>query len=282
MVPPSAAALRALVVGAVTWDVDAARPERPPRPGGTATIAARVLARLGCRTGVVTRVATLDRAHLIEPLRRAGIDVLALPSSETTRYRNGYGPDDEDTHELLAVSDPVRAGDVPADWLREAHLIHAGPLHPADVEPGAAAGASGIVGVDLQGLVRGIAIAPPVVANGVRAWGEVATVVQASATDATVLFGTDVASRIRAALGVPELLVTRGAAGATLATEGETVTIPVPRVTGGDRRGAGDTHLAVYLAARALGESPVRAAALAGRVTARALADGAVPAGALG
>lgn len=275
-----ASELRALVVGAVTWDYDLDRSRRDPTPGGVVTFAGRVLARLGVRTRVVTRVAAADAA-VLEPLRAAGVQVLALPSSRTTTYANRYGPEG-DRHELRERSDPIVSGDVPREWLRDAHLVQAGPLHPDDVDPGALAGAPGLVGVDLQGVRRDPSLGGVQVADSVRAWCGVAAVVQASAADAPTLFDASSPRAIRSAYGIAELLITRGAQGATLATAAGVAEIAPEPVEGGDPRGAGDTFLAVYLAGRALGGTPVAAAGAAARLTAQAIATGAVPTGALG
>lgn len=273
--------LRALVVGAVTWDHDLDRPDRAPAPGGVVTFAGRALARLGVRTRVVTRLAEGDHAALA-PLRDAGVEVLALPSARTTVYANRYGPGDGDNHELRERSDPIGAGDVPAAWLEAADLVHAGPLHPEDVAPEALRGTPGVVGVDLQGVGRDQELGHSGVAAVVRAWCAVARVVQASHADVPALFDATSPRAIRAAYGIAELLITRGARGATLATADGIAEIGATRVAGGDSRGAGDTFLATYLVGRGLGASPVAAAEAAASVTAAAIARGEVPLGALG
>jgi sugar/nucleoside kinase (ribokinase family) len=270
-----ASELRALVVGAVTWDREVGRASRRTTPGGVVTFAGRTLARLGARTRVVTRVAALDNA-VLAPLREAGVEVLALPSSRTTTYVNHYGPAG-DRHELGDRSDPITAGDVPAEWLRTADIVQAGPLHPTDVDAAAVAGARGLVGVDLQGLTRDPARGHADVVASVRAWCATAAVVQASAADVPTLFDATSPRAIRAAYGIAELVVTRGARGATLATHAGVVEIAARSVTGGDPRGAGDTFLAVYLVGRVTDLAPAAAAETAARLTAEAVSTGAVP-----
>lgn len=276
-----ASELRALVVGAVTWDHDLDRPRDAPRPGGVVTFAGRALARLGVRTRVVTRLAPRDEA-VLGPLRTAGVEVLALPSSRTTTYANRYRPPAGDRHDLLERSDPIAPGDVPAEWLRSAHLVQAGPLHPHDVEPAALAGAAGLVGADLQGVHRDEALGHEDVARAVRDWCAVAAVVQASETDVPTLFDATSPRAIRSAYGIAELLVTRGARGAVLATRAGVAEIASQPARGGDPRGAGDVFLAVYLAARALGTVPVPAAETAARLTGQAITTGAVAPDGLG
>jgi len=110
------------------------------------------LVRLGFRVRVVTRVRTEDADALLAPLRSEGVEVCALPSLRTTTYRNDYaGP--VDRHELLEVSDPIHPEDVPAAW-RSCELTQLGPLHPQDLLPETAQSFTGLVGIDLQGLLR--------------------------------------------------------------------------------------------------------------------------------
>lgn len=276
-----ASTLRALVVGAVTWDHDLDRPAAPPVPGGVATFAGCAFARLGLRTRVVTRIAPAAAAALA-PLRAAGVEVLALPSARTTTYANRYRSGQPDRHELRDRSDPVRVGDVPPAWLEETDVVQAGPLHPYDVEPAALAGARGLVGVDLQGLGRDASLGHEALAALVRGWCGVAAVVQASAADAPTLFDASSPRAVRSAYGIEELLITRGARGVTVAAHTGVVDVPAEAVAGGDPRGAGDVFLAAYLAARALAMAPTEAAAAAARVAGRSIAAGTVPRGALG
>ena len=137
---------RALVVGAVTRDLERRRGRIAEGPGGVVHHAGLTLLRLGASVRAVTRVHP-DHVELLAPLRSEGAEVLALDSRCTTTYRNDYtGPVDQ--HELLEQSDPIRPEDVPAEW-READLVHLGPLHRTDVEAEVAECVQGLVGLDL-------------------------------------------------------------------------------------------------------------------------------------
>lgn len=269
---------QALVIGAVTWDHDLDRPRASPRPGGVPTFAGRALARLGVTTRVVTRIDARDDA-VLAPLRAAGVEVLALPSRRTTTYGNRYGGSD-DGHELWERSDPIVPGDVPASWLGGAQAVVAGPLHPHDVAPACVADTAGVVGVDLQGLLRGERLGHDAVQPLVRAWCRVATVVQVSATDLAALFDATSARAIRTAYGIRELVITWGARGATVATATGVLDVPAARVVQGETRGAGDAHLAAYVLGRALGREPIDAATAASMAAARSIEAGEPAAGA--
>lgn len=252
---------RALVIGAVTWDYDLDHARGVPRPGGVSTFAGRTLARCGVETRVVTRIASGDD-RVLDPLRAAGVEVLALPSERTTTYGNRYDGS-VDRHELWERSDTILPDDVPSAWRRESDVLVAGPLHPHDVDPGCIGDAGGMVGVDLQGLLRGEPLGHDEVQRLVRAWCAVSRIVQVSAADLVTLFDATSARAIRAAYGVQELLITRGARGTTVADSAGVVEVPVAKMVQGETRGAGDTHLAAYVLARAQGHGPSDAGAMA-------------------
>jgi sugar/nucleoside kinase (ribokinase family) len=265
-------ALRALVVGAVSCDLTAGEDGREAgRPGGVVVHAGRALARLGVITRVVTRVRRDDAARLLAPLESEGVAVLALPSAETTTYVNDYaGP--VDRHELRAASDPIRPEDVAAAW-READLVQLGPLHGTDVLAETAAVLRGFRGLDLQGLVRatprgGVQLAP------FLAHVEVA---QASEHELPAVLAGEPLERFVARHALREMIVTRGARGATIIVSGRAHDVAAYPVAGGTAVGAGDVFLAVYLLLRVRGADPLAAADGAARLTALRIAHGEVP-----
>jgi len=88
--------------------------------------------------------------------------------------------------------------------------------------------------------------------RGFEALADGAGVVKIGDDDATLLYETDLdaaVTRMRE-LGVPTVLATRGAAGATLVTDPATVTKPVSSLPGAvtDTMGAGDASLAALVA----------------------------------
>jgi sugar/nucleoside kinase (ribokinase family) len=177
--------LRALVIGAVSRDRHLGRPERPDRPGGVAIYAGQAWARLGVRTGVLTRLDPADAPWLLARLEAAGAEVMALPSAATTTCANDYGGA-VDRHEVLRTSDPVRVCDVPAHW-RDASVAQLGPLHPNDIDPGVPGVLRGRVAIDLQGLLRATPGCAAPAPRTLEPWLRAADVVQVSHDDGSWL-----------------------------------------------------------------------------------------------
>ena len=267
--------VRALVLGAVTRDdlVGATGDV----PGGVVFHAGLALARLGAQVRVVTRVRKEDAAQLLGPLETEGVEILALPSRETTRYHLDYGGP-IDRHELLATSDPIALEDVPAAW-RASDVVQLGPLHRRDLAPGMARGLSGLIGLDVQGLLR----LPTARGTRLAASSELAThldgvhVVKASEEELPLLLaGSDAPSFVRR-LGLSELIATRGHQGVHVVTAQDEQEIKIERAAGNHTVGAGDVFLAAYLLLRVRGAAPDRAARGACHVAARKIACGTVP-----
>ena len=266
---------RALVLGAVSRDLDlAAGPGARVMPGGVVVHAGTALARLGARVRVVTRLRPEDADLLLSPLAAEGVETRALPSRDTTTYANDYRGG-VDRHELRAVSDPIRAEDVPAAW-RDADLVQLGPLHPDDVLVETAAVVQGLVGLDVQGLVRarGGGLRPSLLLPDLLAHVHV---VQASEHELPAVLGGDSLPAFVARHGVREMLVTRGARGATVVTRAGTTDVQADTVEPRAPVGAGDVFLAAYLLLRVRGRGPLEAARGAARVAALKVAHGEVP-----
>jgi sugar/nucleoside kinase (ribokinase family) len=270
----------ALVLGAITRDLERDAGGRTrAAPGGVVHYAGLALRALGATTRVVTRVRGEDAHELLAPLAAAGVELCALPSRATTTYANDYAGA-EDQHQLLASSDPLDADDVPAAW-RRADVIHLGPLHRRDVLPGALDGLSGLIGLDLQGLVRlsdarGTRLAPN---PELKDYLPRVAVAKASGAELEVVLEGRSLESFRRELGIGELLVTRGAQGALLVTRAGVRDVPAPEVERRFPVGAGDVFLAAYLAARAHGRGPLESARFATRASAAKVERGAIPEG---
>ena len=267
----------ALVVGAVSRDFIAG--EHRPAPGGVVFHAGSALARLDARVRAVTRVHPADREALLGPLQAEQVEILALPSRATTSYRLDYSGS-VDAHELGASSDPIGPDDIPEAW-RSADLVHLGPLHSADLHPEVAAVLRGFIGLDVQGLVR---VAD---ARGTRVEASPALasflahvdVLKASEHELPALLGGESVESFRRRHGIAELLVTRGARGATLLTAEDEWHVPALQTAGTATVGAGDVFLAAYLLLRVSGREPLRAAREASGITALKIRHGQVPKG---
>jgi sugar/nucleoside kinase (ribokinase family) len=255
-------AILALVIGSVSRDLAGAG---PGRPGGVVHHAGCALARLGAVTRVVTRVAGPD-GSLLQPLRALGVELRALPSARTTTYRNDYSGG-VDRHELLACSDPIGPDDVPPEW-RRADLVQLGPLHPRDLRPGLALRLRGLIGLDVQGLVRGDQPPPGPHPPPWAGHLEGVTIVKAGEVELAALLRGSSPREFLAHSGCAELVVTRGPQGARILTAHEELEVPAAAAVARDLVGAGDVFLASYLLARAQGRTPAQAGRLAARASA--------------
>jgi sugar/nucleoside kinase (ribokinase family) len=269
--------ITALVVGAVTRDLEIGDGPERSRPGGVVHHAGLALARLGAITRVVTRVRPEDARELLQPLRAQGAEVLALPSAQTTTYRNDYSGQ-RDGHELLATSDSIGPADLPAAW-RDPDLVQLGPLHRRDLAPDLTQALGGFKGIDLQGLVRertqsGTRLAPfPDLGRFVAG----VDVVQASESELDAALAGETLEGFVRRHGVREMIVTRGARGASLLVGGERLQIAAPLAQRRYPVGAGDVFLASYLFLRCIGRDPAAAATGASEICSEKLESGEVP-----
>jgi sugar/nucleoside kinase (ribokinase family) len=164
-----------------------------------------------------------------------------------------------------------------AEALGETRWVLAGALVRTDFSAptlAALAGAGRKLLVDAQGLVRLARLGPltrdadvdPDVFAALAA-------LKLNEHEAGVLAGGTEPERLRA-LGIPEILVTLGSAGALVVTDTRAERIaPVPLDSVVDPTGAGDAFSAVYLSSRAAGAEPVEAARKANAVAAELIAE---------
>jgi sugar/nucleoside kinase (ribokinase family) len=270
----------ALLVGSLSRDLwlDGSGPAASS-PGGVVHHAGLALARLGLEVRVVTRLHESDGAELLASLERAGVQIRALPSRETTTYRNDYSGE-SDSHLLLACSDPIQLDDVPPAW-RCADLAQLGPLHPTDLAPDLAAGLSARVGLDAQGWLRARA-GEERSAPDAKTLSRGVDVLQVSESDLAALLEGRTPEVFAGACGVSELVVTRGARGASVWTDGRRTDVPARPAEPRDARakaGCGDVFLACYAWQRAVGADPETAARAAAALCAIKLVYGEIPAG---
>ena len=270
-------ALQALVLGAAARDHVRGRPH--PVPGGVVFHAGVALARLGAKVRVVTRLRQADAAWILSPLVAEGVETCALESRQTTTYALDYGGP-LDAHELRETSDPLGLDEVPVAW-RQADVIQLGPLHRRDLQPGIARGLSGLIGLDIQGLVReahpgGTRVAPN---PELPAFLENVDIVQASEPELEAVLEGGSAEDFARRHAIDELIVTRGERGVTVIESGRSTSVAGVRARGSERIGAGDVFFAAYLLLRGQGREPVRAAAGACRVAVSKIDHGLVPKG---
>ncbi len=266
----------ALVMGAISADIE---PGGPTVPGGVVHHAGIALARLGVQTRVVTSARPEDADELLGPLRAEGVEIRLQPSRFTTVYENDYSGS-RDAHELRAISDPVRIEEIPEEW-RSADLIHLGPLHRGDLPQGVACALEGLVGMDLQGLVRERTPAGTRLSafNRLAEFLEGVPIAKVSEEELPFVLDGEPVDAFLKRYDISELLVTRGARGASVITPQKNIAVPAVRAEQRHPVGAGDVFLSAYLCARIRGLAPVLAARLASHVSAKKVEAGEVPKG---
>ena len=232
--------------------------------GGTATYAARTAKALGLRVAVVTSTA----ADFALAAALPGIEVMRLPSAETTTFENRY-PDGHRVQTLHAVATNLDLQAVPLEWRRPA-VVHLAPIaREVDMKlvgqfPGA------FIGVTPQGWMRqwdqNGRVSP-------RAWTEAHAVL--SRVDAMVMSEEDVGNDwdlIRDwANYAPVMVATQGPRGATLFIEGEPHHVPTSAMREVDPTGAGDIFATVFFAQMQRTGDPREAARIATNLAAHSV-----------
>lgn len=232
-------------------------------PGGTRRVdgggfayAAHAARAAGRRVAAVTRLAQAD-ACVLEPLRRAGVEVFAHQSPQSTRLRLEYRSAnlDERVVTVTSAADAIAPEHV-APLESEAFVVNAslrGEVPLAVLESLRAKGA--FLGLDVQGFVRVAAADGRLVHERWEEMGRVLPMVDALKTDAVEAEFLTGRSDLReaasalAALGAREVVLTH--AGGVLVLAGgswhEAAFRPLA-VRG--RSGRGDTCLGAYVSMR--------------------------------
>jgi sugar/nucleoside kinase (ribokinase family) len=252
----------------------------PPRPGGAVFHAARALARTGEDARVVARCGATDTELLLPPLEALGLPITFQAGESTAAFTFHY----EGDHRVMqvdGVGDPWTVEDAAtwvADALGDVVWVQVGALLRTDFAAPTLAAIAAVgrkLLVDAQGLVRLARVGP--LARDADVDPEIfesLAALKLNEDEATILAGGAEPESLRT-LGVPEVVVTLGSAGALVVTATEAERIPpaeVGPVT--DPTGAGDAFSAVYLATRAREAEPVEAARAANAAAADLIADG--------
>lgn len=261
---------RVAIIGNLSRDIVAGA---APRPGGAVFYGARALARIGARATIVARCGARDADDLLPPLEALGFPVAFRPGERTSAFSFHY----EGGRRVMRVDeigDPWTPEDI-TGWASEAVAdavwVQVGALMRSDFDAETIAllapGRSLLV--DAQGLVRVARLGP--LERDARVDPGVFRSLQAlklNEGEARILAGGVDPGLLRA-LGVPEVVVTLGSAGALVVTGSVAERIPpVPVQRAVDPTGSGDAFSAAYAHARAEGAGPVAAASSANAVAA--------------
>jgi sugar/nucleoside kinase (ribokinase family) len=223
--------------------------------GGAVNYAAHAAARLGSQVAVVTRLAREDK-HVLEKLRRSGIDCYVTYSPQSTLLKLEYPTTDPDirTLSVMSVAGSIPASDVETLDARAA-VIGASLRGEVGMDIIHALKNKGmLVAADMQGFVR--------VLRGAELryepWDEMQStlslidVVKSDAVEAEFLTGeTDIhkAAKHYAAMGPQEIVLTHKD-GLLICADGNFHEMKFYPARLDGRSGRGDTCLGTYVAKR--------------------------------
>jgi sugar/nucleoside kinase (ribokinase family) len=228
-------------------------PNRPPATGGGPYHGARALHRLRVPARIVTRCAAADRDELLPPLVRLGTPVRWLPGT-TTAICAIDNDGDARRMRLDAIGDSWAPGDLP-DLPTSVRWVHVAPLARTDFPARtlAALARRYRISFDAQGLVRVPEVGPlSLDADYDPALLGYISVLKVAEVEAGVLGDLS-------ALGIGEIVLTRGSQGSTVFVGGRPEDIPAHPLDG-DPTGAGDAFATAYVVARNAGFGPAGAA----------------------
>lgn len=233
-------------------------PDRTIGPvlGSPVAYSAVVAARLGVKTGIVTRIGTDMPSHLLEPFSEAGVDMLGMKveGEKSTETRLVY---EESGSKMLLY--PQRApdiffGDIPKDYL-EAKIFFVCPInYEVPIETVKALADLGTtLATDLGGYGGAAASSHPSTPEDREALRELVGcfhIVKASTEDCRHLFGAkseEEIARLFVEWGAEIGMVTLGEKGAFAATKEQEFRVPTFPANVVDVTGAGDAYDAGFL-----------------------------------
>ncbi|GAA2070026.1 sugar kinase [Actinomadura alba] len=252
--------------------------------GGDVANVAIMAARMGIKARLLTRLgADAPGALLMDYWQQSGLDVSRVAvddSAPTGVYVNAVGFGEHRFHYYRSNSAAtlLNEEDVDGPLLGDADALHVSGISLAisDSAARAAERAAELArdrGIPVAFCVNHRPALRPDTGRGVE-FARGATIVILSGEDARGLFGTDRPEQVRAALGpVPrEIVMTDGAAGATVLTPSHDYQVAAPPVEVVDTAGAGDALAGTYMAGRLAGAGPREAleqAVIAGSLSCR-------------
>lgn len=228
-------------------------------PGGTSYYFSKGINRLNNINYQLITAVGASEIHVVDDLRKEGIDTIVLPSRKSVFFENKYGDNsNERTQRVLAKADPFTV-----EGLKnaEARIFHLGSLLADDfsIDVVKYLSTKGLVSVDVQGYLREVQGENVVAVD----WKDKLETLQYIHTlkvneyEMEVLTGKNEAheaARKIADWGVNEVVVTTGSYGSLIFAEGNFYEIEAyPPTQLVDPTGCGDTYSTGYLYCRAQG-----------------------------
>jgi sugar/nucleoside kinase (ribokinase family) len=237
----------------------------PRSPGGCASFAGVALQAAGGRGRIVAMGAEQDHT-LFTPLReRFGDMVTILPADRTSGFRLDYADVDHRRMSVDAIGPvwgraEIEAADPDTTW------VHLAPLLRTDFP------AETLALLSERG--HRVAYDGPLVEDR-HFPADLLThlnILKLAEDEAVVVADGEFDAAVAERLGVPEIVVTYGSEGCDIHVDGTVSRVPAAwRVLDVQTTGAGDMFTACYVANRAAGAEPTRAAELASELVAREL-----------
>ncbi len=234
-----------------------------PRLGGAPVYAARTLRLLGHEAVVATKLADEDRPRVAA----LGVPVAVHAAARTIGFRI-ENDGERRRMEIDELGEPWSEEEA-RGWLTralaDADWLHAGALTQADfpAETLALLSRGRVLSLDGQGLVRRAAVGKLVLAADYDPAVLRHVDVLKLAREELEALGLELVESSLGSLGVREVVVTLGRAGAVVYADGLAEHVPTIPLDGVDPTGAGDSWTTAYLAYRRRRHSPVSAARLA-------------------
>jgi sugar/nucleoside kinase (ribokinase family) len=211
---------------------------------------------------VVAKCGETERRSYLRRLAALGLPISLTAAGETTAFSFSYDADGNRTMQVDAIGEPWSEADEPERVLRRVEWVHVAPLlrddFPAETLERIAHRRR--VLLDGHGLVRARRLGPLALDGDFDpALLRHVSILKLAEEEAQVILGGGEELEELRALGVPEIVVTFGAAGSLVLTRDASMRV-VTRPSRGDPTGAGDAFSVAYLGARAGGHRPISAA----------------------
>lgn len=236
----------------------------PPSAGGCPSFAGIALTRLGASGRIITQRAPRDAAIFNEMLDTIDVPTVVVDCETTSAFELDYSGEQR-TVTVAAIGDRWLAAHFDVNPI-DTSWVHVAPLLRSDFPAAtvaALAAAGRRISFDGQGLVRAALLGPMATDSAYDPEVvEQLTVLKLADEEASVLAaGLLFCEADAARLGVPEILVTFGSAGADVYIDAvKTHVCSDRRVQGVHTTGSGDLFAVSYAAARAAETEPVEAA----------------------